>query len=793
MKIIKGENSVKDYIQTTLMSLYKSQNLIPFIGAGFTRGEKAKRYHVLNAEETKNLMVNMTHLHCDELSVEELDSLDFQKVSNYFYKFVPRPDINKFLREYFTSVSLSKEKKEFISLNWPNIYTLNVDDAIEGNSPLVNVLPYHDYNRDVLMGRVFKLHGDAMHEITYRDNPNIIFSREQYVKSITANASMLSIVQEDYRYKNILFIGCSLDNELDLEFILRKDEIKDNSNKVDRIYLTSQELSFSKRSDLEDLGINTILMTPSYEFFYDTVNACFRHASFSEYSALDEYKNINIRFEKDLDFNKNFLIAAKNIGIKSNTIELPYFFSERSLTKEILSTYTKERVNIIIGRRLSGKSFLAIDIARRIANRDVYLFTSDISISTDEISSLFKLHNVVLIFDTNTISSEELRYIADNKEILEECNIHVIVFLNSSDRLLISIPNTMLSCSFFTLENIFDTNEFEGLNDKLSSIGLIKIKKNKTILDNIYSYKEQYTTGLSFELGRITETLTEIDLKILILSASSDKVYSSIYRHLKITENDLQKTIAKMSKGALIEVDYTESIESFQHAGFKTIVNSKDYLFRVLGSYVGVGNANVNKVASYIYDIVSKLLSDGRFYEFTKNLTLFDNLNQIFWKNDGGVINLIFKIYENLESVLYTDNQYWIQRAKSILYLKRNNEKELLKALTYAKKPYHDSKDYSNQQLMASFLISMIYGRLANLTEYRNASYLTESIEWYYRALQEFSYNKNYIMDFLLKAKKDKNRNDFYALCSYALRNPSTLGKREKEKVEYLANLLNQA
>ena len=121
MKIIKGEDAIKNYIQTHLLPLYKSQTLVPFLGAGFTKGEKSNRYSVLNAEETKAHMVRMTHMHCNELSIEELNSLDFQKVSNYFYKFVGRPDINRFLREYFTGVSLNKDKREFLSLNWPNI------------------------------------------------------------------------------------------------------------------------------------------------------------------------------------------------------------------------------------------------------------------------------------------------------------------------------------------------------------------------------------------------------------------------------------------------------------------------------------------------------------------------------------------------------------------------------------------------------------------------------------------------------------------------------------------------
>lgn len=718
------------------------------------------------------MMIDMICTHLADMSASDLESLDFQKVSNLLYKYVPKNVVKNFLRNYFTRVTLSETKKKLLSLHWPNIYTLNVDDAIEANSSYKPVLPYKQLNKEVLDEKVFKLHGDADYEITYNDDTNIIFSRDQYVNSLVNNHCILSCFQEDSLNHNFIYIGCSLENELDLEYVIKTSELGKSPQSVARIYVTTECPNFIKRSSLEDFGINTILVVPSYEFFYDELYKSLSGVTFDSHDVFEKYKNISIKVDMSFAYNKQYLISTQNLTVKSpHKVEVPIFFSKRTISDSIVSNLD-QTINIVVGKRLSGKTFLAVDIAQRIHNREVYFFPSDITISVEQLKILTNISNAVLIFDTNVIGYDEMNYIASTKAELQKLGISVIIFLNNSDRLLLSIPNRLVDCEVFVVKNKFDTDELNRINDNLSRIGLIKLQKDRTIVDNLFLVKDEYNrAALGYELSCISDKLTEKDLKILILSAISDKVYSAVYRALQITTEDIQSLSEKLNKGAIIEIESTLDIENFQHSYFKTVVNSKIYLFKVLGTFVNAGNKNINQVVRVIYEIVRKLSTDVRYDLTIRNLTLFDNLNQIFWKTQGGVMSLIFKVYQKLEELLYSDNYYWIQRAKSIYYLKRTDEDKLLRAYEYAKKAYCDSKDRTNIHVQACFLISMIYGRLANLTKYRESVYVAESVDWYHMALQDVAYNHKHVKDLLQKARQDKHANDFYALCSFFMRN----------------------
>lgn len=790
MKICQDEQEVLSYIKGTVYTAYKSRKLIPFIGAGFTHGETARQGNVPDGRETRTMMIKMICESRKEISEADLSSLEFQKVSNILYKYVPKNEIKRFLRSCFTRVGLSEAKKRLLSLQWPNIYTLNVDDGIENNSDYKPVLPYRSLNKDVLEGKVFKLHGDAEYEITYDDGTNIIFSRDQYVNSLINNQSILSCFQEDCLSHNFIYIGCSLENELDLEYVIKKSELSKSPQSIARIYVTTECPDFIKRSNLEDFGINTILVVPSYEFFYDELYKQLSKVTFDAHDVFDRYKQIQVSVNKNYAYNKQYLIATQSLSINSSRVEVPIFFSKRSISDAVVSNLD-QTINIVVGKRLSGKTFLAVDIAQRIHNREVYFFPSDITLSVGQLKTLTGIPNAVLIFDTNVIGYEEMNYIAAAKAELQRLGISVIIFLNNSDRLLLSIPNRLVDCEVFVAQNKFDADELSRINDSLSRIGLIKFQKDRTIADNLFLVRDEYSrAALGYELSDIARRLTETDLKILILSAISDKVYSAVYRALQITMEDILALSGKLNKGAIIEMENTLDIEDFQHSHFKTVVNSKVYLFRLLGTYVNEGNKNIGQVVRVVHEIVSSLSGDPRFYLTIRNLTLFDNLNQIFWKTQGGVMNLIFKIYKKLEELLYRDNYYWIQRAKSIYYLKRSDENELLRAYEYAKKAYCDSKDSSNIHVQACFLISMVYGRLANLTAYRNEGYVAEAVDWYHMALQDVAYNHKHVKDLLQKARQDKHSNDFYALCSLFMRNGCA--EYDKTKIEFLIrNLRN--
>ena len=57
------------------------------------------------------------------------------------FKVISKEEQRKYLRNNFTKVKLNGEKKKFLEIDWPYIYTLNADDAIERIFPPYSVKP----------------------------------------------------------------------------------------------------------------------------------------------------------------------------------------------------------------------------------------------------------------------------------------------------------------------------------------------------------------------------------------------------------------------------------------------------------------------------------------------------------------------------------------------------------------------------------------------------------------------------------------------------------------------------
>lgn len=792
MRIIDIEDDLNEFIHSELVEYYKNKKLILFIGSGFTKGERTKYKAVPDVDETIELMKNLICKFQTQISISELENLKLQELSDYFFRFVPRNEVNKFLNDYFVNVELCNSKREFVNLDWQSIYTLNIDDAIERNSKFSEILPYKKLNRDFLNENVFKLHGDAKYETIYAEEQTIIFSSQQYIKSLIHNTSILSCFNEDYLSKNIIFIGCGLKNEIDINYIIEKSDIKSAKNSVERIYITLEKPNFLKSSDLENFGVTTILVVEDYQSFYQKIVDSFQNIEFDIYENIDKFKNVIIEKNKDKSYSIDFLSGTKELILNNSNIAIPAIFTERTVTKSILKSVLNSCFTLIIGKRVSGKTFVCTDIIDKTKNKSTYFFPSNISISDNDLDQLLKQNNIIVVFDTNSLTYENLAYLFDKRSLINSSNIHVLIALNSSDRLLMSIPYANdEECEIFEINSIFNPNEIVSFNENVNRFGFISFNAKKNILENVYNYRDIYKKDLNNELENIAIKLNDIDLKVLILSASNDKVYSSIYRLLKIKPKELDRILSKIANGSIIEKEYDiANIESFQHASYKTIINSKSYVFSLLGTYVTVQRGSIAILTDIITELVVSLLKDIRFENTYKNIISFDNLNQIFQKKEGGVINLIFHVYEKLEPFLYEENHFWTQRAKSIYHLKREDKKHLEEAVIYAKKPYYDSKAGSRLQLHSSLLISMLYGRIVNVDNYKDVGLLKESINWYYIALQENSTNDKVINNFLDKAKYNKTHNDFSSLCKHLIGYNIQFDKKTDEMKSYLVNRL---
>lgn len=761
---------------------FSRRNLIPIIGSGFTRGEKSRIGQVPNGREFQDIMIKQICKYFSEISEEDFkkEGYKFSEVANEFFKRVPKEAYKRLLRNHFTDVDLEKIKKKFLKINWPYIYTLNIDDAIENNSKFKPVRPYKklsDFVND--LNCVFKMHGDVIEELTYDELPNIIFSQEQYIKSLERNAYILNFFQSDYSSKNTIFIGCSLDDELDLKYAISTSEDIRNVN-VSKIYVTSDEPKGLRKSRLEDFGITKILLVDDYQGFYRFLFEIYDKLRFFEEKPFDQFKNPTIEIcEKNLNKNKEYLLDV--MGAKSSEYTLPCFVEEREISNRIIKEILNEVVTVISGKRFSGKTFLAKILVKLLQDKDVYFFPSSVSFNTSEINDLIKLERSYLIFDTNSIDINNVSGLGNLISEFRKVKTNIIIIVNKSDNLVNSAASMLTNNNYFNLKNKLTIKEVNIVNKKLSEIGLIKLDKKMTLLDNCFRAFEAYKERIPFD----AEKLTDKEFILSVILSSDGKVYSILFNLFGINKSEADVYVDKLSP--FIEYQNISTIELHQHSGYKISSNSSSWLFKILNEYKN--KLGHNKVAKNICEIVNELIKNKVFGHLYKKIITFDNLNQIFSVKGKGEAGLILNLYEKLEPILYNDNHFWLQRAKSILNLKRENIQSLKLARDYAKKAYYDSFD--KLQINAITTLALIFGRIAAIQSFDNKNDLENAINWYYMALQETQYNKRYIRDILKKTKR--RNNDIKNLCNFLLKNETYLGTNERKNAEYIINKVFQS
>lgn len=141
----------EDETQRFLRGILRRENSIPFLGTGFTAGERSRNGVVPFGEEWTQIMRDQIGAAgvADKPTDEELKKLGFQDLSDIYFReeIVDIDRIKQTVDDVFTAVNIeSSAKKEFLSIDWPYIYTLNIDDAIERCIDAVKVLPYKNFS-----------------------------------------------------------------------------------------------------------------------------------------------------------------------------------------------------------------------------------------------------------------------------------------------------------------------------------------------------------------------------------------------------------------------------------------------------------------------------------------------------------------------------------------------------------------------------------------------------------------------------------------------------------------------
>lgn len=709
-----------------MVKLLNNRKLIPIFGAGLTMNEKAGsdgRGMVPGGPRLAELMNDL--LREQGVEEEELEE-DFNEICDIFLNSsrISDEDRLKFFRDKFTEVTLSDLKKNFLRLAWEFAFTLNIDDGIERNSDFTPINPFNKIRRNSGGKRLYKLHGDIYQYLEYEDGERkIIFSQNQYIKSLTdqENKDFIERLEEAYQYRSILYMGCSLIREDDLNYVYKKLEEREAiPSGSKRIYLTERKLSKKEANQLRrKFGINTIIQLQNiqgYAEFYKGVISGSKIKKIEIGEGAQVQVNTLGLGDEHSEENLEYFIEKNIFDYNKRTLQKTKFHVKRTVLMELEDVVRKNPYVLIKGRRFAGKTSLILDLIERASGYEEILYFSAEG-KQDEVSIRRVLEGKkesLLIFDSNTLSENGFQYIVNSSRAIEENSNKVIVALNSNETFL----SERLEAPIVEVNQFFDTKELKEINKKLDKEGYRRKRKGCTNLEYIQLLSGQ--SGREFKKLELKKNLDLSEKTLLYILAATDKVFLSTVTALGIYLKQKDEFLSKM--GGIIEEIPTKSSEKEYSSVMKLVHNSKSVVLQMVNDF------DEEEVVEIIEKIAQNLYNGEIHRRIYIECIMFDTLGQIFNKKfqDGSRRSynskLIFKIYEMLQQYANTDRHYWIQRAKSIHRMKENDYVELLNAKMYAQKALEERDELDEEfterrlkefQTKAYFTLSLIYCLLA--------------------------------------------------------------------------------
>lgn len=766
LKLIRGENKMiqcvsYDEVSNEIIQMMRRKTIIPVIGSGFTRDCIARSGKVPSGEDYYNYMIaQIVDQNPDEMKVKELNNESFSSISSIYHKMVQAEKQQSYLLNKFTNVKLENVKKNFLKIDWPYIYTLNIDDAIENNSEFKTVLYANRDIRNSIFEQekcVIKLHGDIKDILKYEDSNCEIFDQKQYVVSIKKNVSLLKKLTHDYEYLNLLYIGCSLSDEIDLLF--STSMANDNNN--NRYYCSTQIPTLLQKTKLEAFGITHCIVFESYDDIYEKMTDAFHQSlcitpdeleQFSTY----EFKTLGTGFE----LNCPYLFQGKSILNNSKIAIYPSFFVSRSVTDKIVENINSKGTQIVVGRGCSGKTYVSYDIIRRVRDREVYAFRSKDRINNETLTLLLNKENCLTIFDSKVLSIKQIEeIILTTSERVVKSN-SIIIIENKSNRdlsglLVLMKMNEHLEddeIPQLEISNRFSKPKTDEINNYLVTSSLGVFSENESIADNIINASNLLIQKNKFsQISPLTDNVRQVSS--LIVLATLGKVYASDAINLDLVEEFEMQCKKAMP---LIEKESTWVFEmsAANNSPLKYVVNAEYWLFNQLDILAKSRKGREKIIEAYRY-IIGKLieingkpdLMKGEKYAPYKDYILFDNIFQIF-RSQG--TKIIRDIYQSLNDILATDPNYLHQRAKCYIRsaYKSTEEKDKEKWLEMA---YRDAsisnssfekryESHENEKIMISaahslYTAALALCHIAKLRNYRDISINANAVKCLYKAI----------------------------------------------------------
>jgi hypothetical protein len=748
-------------------TMFRQNNLIPVLGAGFSKGAQTPRGRVPDGEETRAIMLDALRAHLGH-EVDELIEADLATISGHFLnpKLVPSADVKGIIEKYFLNVTLDQTRRSFLECPWPYVYTLNIDDAIERNSRFTQKIVPNRQIADITraMKCVYKVHGDATDELLYNEPSKIIFSTPQYVRSLTKNTSMLTFLKTELTEQNTIFVGCSLANEIDLLFALAEYQGSFIQGRKS-IFVTTRALNRFDEATLEGYGINTILRIANYEVFYKTISEWGHSLSSLQISSnitqFETSQSVH-RLGKDRESNLSFLIRDPKNPDSGDTRSLPSYYVERDLEEVVMQTSTETTLVLLRGRRFSGRTLMLRSIALRTLTKNVYYFNSDTRMSSELIEVLVVNQNSLFLFDTNTLTAETAALITRASQHFKAINSCAIIAVNRTEPDVIgSVVAHVEDRADLELEARLSQIELEGINKRLNALGLLRFESGRTLLENTYRILSNSPGRSSTLIDRVS--VNDREFELLLIISVGDKAFSSLATALDIRIGELHELCARMSPLLdLIEVPRSERLDT--HSRFKVVTNSTTGLGLFIRSCIRHGG--YEWLAARFAELVRRLIQLPSLKAIGHSMFMFDAVNHVLSLGGGtgaGYKPVVRELYSALQTELSDSPDYWLQRAKAVLKVEDDSVR-LIEGIEFATKALREAERERTAD-NAEFLIALLYGKLCIVGKYLDSSHVISAVEWFAQAIRNFARNPNYVRAMLDQSKHRKG--SFDLLCDY--------------------------
>ena len=760
MEIVKFND-----IRESFISNLRRKMIIPIIGSGFTRNCKSCKGRVPSGKDYRQYMIAEICSSLSGITPENLENESFSNISSIYRRAVSELKQKAYLRDNFTKVVLDKERQNFLTIPWPYVYTLNINDGIEINSPYQHVIYANRSVEDRIFDDercVIKLHGDVNEMLTYADSYSQVFSKEQYIASLKDNSSLLKKLTNDAIFQNLLYVGCSLDDEIDL--LAYTTNINNKDHITAKYYCTVSTPTVLEQLKLDQYGITHCIVFESYSAIYESIVSANNEAEQIRVDDLESYKSFTLNnLSSAYEDNKPFLLYGKSLVGKNREITIPYFFITRDVSSRIIKNIAKFPLQFVVGSGCSGRSFVLADIATKIRDKDIFLFETKDRLNEKAFDSLLQKKNSVILADNKALSTQQIEIILEQQYQLQQNQLSIVIFAGKNDRDLSSLlklyelkgiikPSQIPQLE---LKNKFSANEIRQINPRLTAIGAGVFDAKTSIVDSIIEISNNLIEKNKYH-NTIPRLTTTKEIAALIALATELKIYST-----RATELDIVEELFLQRKGAepLLDAESTWSFEKSagDNSPIKYVVNAEYWLYHQLETFAKNEKNHKYIVDAYMHIISRIIQHDGQPNLLLKskdasykNYILFDNINKIFCSSGRGGLKLIRVIYESLNDLLSVDPNYMHQRAKcyikTALYTNNTEEKQ-----KYLEQAYRDASvaaqifEYrynqnSNEKIIISiahvqYTQALIVCHKANMCNYQVVEDNTKAITMLHQAL----------------------------------------------------------